>query len=474
MTSQDNSQVNPPFGMEILPTDFQDSEIVSDPLYGLVSISLFEKRILNSREFQRLRNIKQLGFAHLVYAGAEHSRFVHSIGVCHQSKRIVDRINRNLRSEPRYAQYRLFGFYDERRKAEFQKDNLPLISPHERVVIAAAALVHDIPHAAFSHEIEGVPKISRDGIPIDHVVPKHDDADKNPALFMYLFHPTSQLAQVIKVFNRSFFNSLRTYYTDLKTRNRNEILKQLDVPFLDLLESNVTEDGYVKIARKQEQESDSILYAAPDECLDEFKISGYDDVYGLPILGVMIFEIHLFEKQKDYILEANERARLLDDKNGSAKKVLVSWDDGRLIKSWKPLKGWFRAFRKDIIGNTICADLIDYVNRDGYHTGIVSEIDLKFLDRMLIAREIMPQDNSKREVNGALPASRFAYEQIPAYCEHVAFDVFDHKRGCLRQSVFTEILSYLQARYLLCERVYTHRVVEGARAMLQALIGILV
>jgi len=48
----------------------------------------FEWSILNSREYQRLRGIKQLGFANLVYPGAEHTRLSHSLG----TMRVADRI----------------------------------------------------------------------------------------------------------------------------------------------------------------------------------------------------------------------------------------------------------------------------------------------------------------------------------------------------------------------------------------------
>jgi hypothetical protein len=92
---------------------------------------------------------------------------------------------------------------------------------------------------------------------------------------------------------------------------------------------------------------------------------------------------------------------------------------------------------------------------------------------MTIAREVLPRDEKKPDTPGKESGAVFPYEEIPISCEHIVFDVFDHKRGCLRQSVLTEILAYLQARYLLCERVYTHRVVEGARAMLQELVGVL-
>ena len=170
----------------LLPEDFRDNEIVADTLNGLIRISYFEKRIIACPEFQRLRCIKQLGFSNLVYPGAEYSRFVHSVGVCHQAKVIVDKVNANLQQDTRYAQYRLHGSYSSNNKVP--SGQLPLISPFERVVISASALLHDLPHAPFSHEIEGVPPKQAEE---DHleaaVIPDHDDVANNPAFFLYLF-----------------------------------------------------------------------------------------------------------------------------------------------------------------------------------------------------------------------------------------------------------------------------------------------
>ena len=64
--------------------------------------------------------------------------------------------------------------------------------------------------------------------------------------------------------------------------------------------------------------------------------------------------------------------------------------------------------------------------------------------------------------------------EIPDFCEHIVFDIFDHKRGIIRQSIITEIISFLQHRYLLFERVYNHRIVEGARSMLQEISRLLI
>ena len=71
-----------------IDSPFYDTETSHDPIWGAIKISEFEKRLINTPEFQRLRRIKQLGFVNLVYAAAEHSRFVHSIGVCHHSKKL--------------------------------------------------------------------------------------------------------------------------------------------------------------------------------------------------------------------------------------------------------------------------------------------------------------------------------------------------------------------------------------------------
>ena len=53
-----------------------------DPVHGFIEVRPLEGKIINSLPFQRLRNIKQLAMTHLVYHGAEHSRFGHSLGEC--------------------------------------------------------------------------------------------------------------------------------------------------------------------------------------------------------------------------------------------------------------------------------------------------------------------------------------------------------------------------------------------------------
>jgi len=110
---------------------------IRDPVHGLVVFSgadPFEQLIwhlVDAPEFQRLRRIKQLGFSELVFPGATHTRFSHSVGVFHTARELVGRLRKMLGS----------GFCE--RDAE---------------VAVCAALLHDLGHGPFSHTFEGVEK----------------------------------------------------------------------------------------------------------------------------------------------------------------------------------------------------------------------------------------------------------------------------------------------------------------------------
>jgi uncharacterized protein len=101
---------------------------VSDPVEAV----LFE--LVCTQTFQRLRRIRQLGLAHLVYHGAEHSRFSHSLGVAHVARRIVQHIQRQ-------------GY---------------LSADEDRMEVLCAALLHDIGHGPFSHAIEKVTGVAHE------------------------------------------------------------------------------------------------------------------------------------------------------------------------------------------------------------------------------------------------------------------------------------------------------------------------
>ncbi|HHE65751.1 MAG TPA: HD domain-containing protein, partial [Bacteroidetes bacterium] len=68
------------------------TKTISDPLYGSIEISEEALKIIDTKEFQRLRHIKQLGTVYLVYPGANHTRFEHSIGAYYLANEISNKL----------------------------------------------------------------------------------------------------------------------------------------------------------------------------------------------------------------------------------------------------------------------------------------------------------------------------------------------------------------------------------------------
>lgn len=109
---------------------------IYDVLYGFIPITEWEEKIINSPFFQRLRWIKQLGFANYIFPGAEHNRFAHVIGVMHS----MDQMIRSLGLAVPDSE-----LFDPRAKG-------PAAMFHKSMRIAA--LLHDIGTFPFSHAIE--------------------------------------------------------------------------------------------------------------------------------------------------------------------------------------------------------------------------------------------------------------------------------------------------------------------------------
>ena len=65
----------------------ESDKVVRDPIHGNIKLKDSIAELLESPEVQRLYNIKQLGFAHLVFPGAHHNRLEHSLGAYHIADR---------------------------------------------------------------------------------------------------------------------------------------------------------------------------------------------------------------------------------------------------------------------------------------------------------------------------------------------------------------------------------------------------
>jgi HD superfamily phosphohydrolase len=114
----------------------------NDPIWGDILLFPWETLLLDSQLLQRLRGVRQLGMAHLVYPSAGYDRLEHSRGVVEASERMIRALERN-------AEFRRnFG----KDKDEF----VPKVTHHDVVSIRLAALLHDVGHGAFSHATESL------------------------------------------------------------------------------------------------------------------------------------------------------------------------------------------------------------------------------------------------------------------------------------------------------------------------------
>lgn len=106
-----------------------EEKVFRDPVYGYVHV--YDQLIwdlIQTKEVQRLRRIKQLGGTYMVFHTAEHSRFSHSLGVYEMARRII--------------------------RALMHQETV--LSEEERLLVLSAALLHDLGHGPFSHSFEAV------------------------------------------------------------------------------------------------------------------------------------------------------------------------------------------------------------------------------------------------------------------------------------------------------------------------------
>src|ERR1043166_8264449 len=104
--------------------------VIRDPLHTTGGRDPLAPELIETPSFQRLRYVRQLGLAFLVYPGATHSRFEHALGTYHLARRSL-------------------ALLDE-------SDGLAGIHDDECAIVTAAALLHDVGHYPFSHALEEI------------------------------------------------------------------------------------------------------------------------------------------------------------------------------------------------------------------------------------------------------------------------------------------------------------------------------
>ena len=163
-------------------------KVLRDPVHDYIHI---QHRVIldliNSREMQRLRRIKQTGASMFTFHTAEHSRFSHSLGVYEIARRICDKFVRNYPSTTPED-----GLWDDT----------------NRLVVLCAALLHDIGHGPYSHAFEKIFDTNHEQITIDIILSPDTEVNKilktvsptfpeEVASVIQKKHPNPQVVQLI-------------------------------------------------------------------------------------------------------------------------------------------------------------------------------------------------------------------------------------------------------------------------------------
>ncbi len=101
-------------------------KVIRDPIHGYIELDTLTLSLIDSPQIQRLRRISQLGLSNLVYPGANHTRFEHSLGVMHLASMLTEKIDS--------------------------------VTDEEKEELRVSALLHDVGHGPFSHVTEGITK----------------------------------------------------------------------------------------------------------------------------------------------------------------------------------------------------------------------------------------------------------------------------------------------------------------------------
>jgi HD superfamily phosphohydrolase len=299
---------------------------IRDPIHGFIKLDEWERDIINQPAFQRLRRIRQLAWTDMVYPGATHSRFEHSLGVMHIATRLFDALCQ--RNEPLLA-------------SELNYNNAGL--QRQRQLVRLAALLHDIGHGPFSHAAEEI-------LPLNSSINMHYTHEQYSAAIVELSlkdvienHPVNQNNYHITV------DEIKDLFLEKPSSGRSLVWRvliagQMDADRMDYLLRDACHTGvnYGKydldrlvstVTLCEEPESQGYLIGIED--------GGIKDVEGLLIARYMMFtqlyfhktrviyDYHYVEAMKEILKKAG--GHLPPPDTAENIQAYLKWDDWRVL-----------------------------------------------------------------------------------------------------------------------------------------------
>ena len=301
---------------EVIRDLLSPHKTIRDAIHGDIMITRLETAIIDTKEFQRLRKIRQLGPTHLVYPSANHTRFEHSLGTLYMSQYLFEVTLKNPFKDPRVTLYVDLPHFTMHYPPTTVNYSEAMITNYHVLLTRICALLHDLAHIPFGHTLEN------EGVLFDE---QWEDIER----VKYFLGDDSTIGKIIK---------------------------------------------------------------------EELTKKGLDG--------------------KEFLQEVRE---ILTTKSEDVEKL-------------------FHPFVSDIINNTICGDLLDYLSRDLYFSGLKETYDKRFLSYFYIG---MYNGKPRLILRLLKPSTRK-----------------------IRRDVFSETLHLLRLRYSLAEKVYYHHAKVSASAMI--------
>ena len=355
-----------------------------DPIHGFVEYTRREIQVIDHPAFQRLFKVYQLGQTHLVFRGATHSRGQHSLGTVAALKLLMDATDNTSRRQ-HYIQAA-----EMRPNLQWWTDRR--LDQTERAFARLAALLHDVGHIVNGHTIE-----DELGLLHNHGSRQRLEIilDKTDWL-SYPLHSNHARAAQEPTGSPSDGNVQPPQEGRiLKVEALRERIDRLYASFAE--EANV----WTSMAPSLESNQSDVQGREDDQ---PQKLSASD----------ILVEI----------IVRNDDRQALDVKKAES--------DGRIFRL---------SVLRDLVGNTVCADLIDYLQRDWHHIGRPRHLDTRLLQYM----EIVTNGRESRLV----------------------VNLRSNQDGRSRPDVMSAILELLENRYHLWEAALLHRTKTCASAMLE-------
>lgn len=439
-------------------------KLYQDPLYGAKVLTPLAVAVMDTPEFQRLAGLKQLGFAEVTYRGAHHTRLEHSVGTYFITRTIMRRIVQN------HERLEL----DHPGDGEFLSDRFRMVpqgvkslqgvcSEQSRwrgltELLSVSALLHDIGHVPFGHTLEDE---------FSGLFRRHDSVG-GVRLYEMLFSGASELAAV--------FDKDEPWVGEIP----NERLRRLIYVVLSWKEHIEPPYGFETVLEKEigKVDPDGLagIRKALDDALQERLATAHSDQIARlrqsldEVLGRLSANGEGGRSQLSELVgrTIDKEISATDQSQASAlKKTLDEILDNRgagidqeRMTRLKNLQRWYLEFREeklfhpfmsDVIGNTICADLLDYLPRDRKNLGMEPRFHTRLQRYFTIAPGTLYEGEGRR----------------------VVISVTRKGHGGQRRDVATAVLDIMRERYEMAERVYYHHKKAAASSLLAKLMELL-